>query len=372
MKSNPAPDWTAADPVRAGFDPTLLQQAIAVAEKEEIDAPYDLSEMLPKGTRHPNDRPLGPLKRRGKPSGIVIRHGSIAARYGDVATPEVTFSATKSYISACAGVARDMGLITDLDERVGKTVHDGGFDSDHNGQITWRNLLQQTSEWEGGLFGIPDWIDRGRQVSNSASMRTGTATVGESAASADDHRPLQSPGSFWEYNDVRVNRTALALLRLFGRPLPGILREYIMDPIGASGTWQWHGYETSWVDVNGGRVQSVSGGAHWGGGLWINTFDHARFGLLYLNQGLWGGRQVLSGEWIEASTTPCDIKPEYGLLWWLNHEGSISDIATNKAFAARGAGGNIVFIEPQMDIVIVLRWCADTRAVIDTILKAAN
>ena len=55
-----------------------------------------------------------------------------------------------------------------------------------------------------------------------------------------------------------------------------------MEPIGASADWRWHGYETSWVEVGGRRVQSVSGGGHWGGGVFIHAEDQARIGLLTL------------------------------------------------------------------------------------------
>jgi CubicO group peptidase (beta-lactamase class C family) len=362
----PDSQWQSITLAKAGFDKKLAQ-AMSAAESLEIDAPVNLAEMLPKGERHPNDRPLGPLKPRGKPSGIVIRDGYIVASYGDVNSVEVTFSATKSYISAVAGLAWSRDLITDLDQSVARTVMDGGFDSAQNASITWRHLLQQTSEWEGELFGLPDWIDRGRQVGGDATM-SANATVGGSASSAYDYRELQTPGTFWEYNDVRVNRTSLALLRRFKAPLPVVIKDNLMDRINSTDTWQWHGYETSWVDLDGQQVQSVSGGAHWGGGLWINTLDHARFGLLYLNRGQWAGQEILPQDWIVESLKPCDMNPGYGFLWWLNHNNSISTIADSGAFAARGAGGNIVFVWPAREIVIVLRWCADTKKAIDGIL----
>jgi CubicO group peptidase (beta-lactamase class C family) len=364
----PDSNWQSTGFSEAGFTRDL-EGVIAEAEKLEIDAPVDLAAMLPRGKRHPSDRPLGPLKPRGRPSGVIIRDGYIVAQYGDVNAAEVTFSATKSYISAVAGIAASEGLITDLDQAVVASVKDGGFESDQNSSISWRHLLQQTSEWEGELFGIPDWIDRGRQVGGSSTM-SASANVGGSAATKEKHRKLQQPGSFWEYNDVRVNRTALALLRLLKEPLPVVLKKYIMDPIGASPGWQWHGYETSWVDVGGRQLQSVSGGAHWGGGLWISTLDHARFGLLYLNEGQWRGREILPRDWIRESTTACAINPAYGFLWWLNHDHSISEVAGGEAFAARGAGGNIVFVWPERGIVIVLRWCSDTRLVLDGILRS--
>jgi len=369
MEYLPGEEWATRTPASSGFDEPEFSAALAAARETEIGIGADLAEMLPDGSRHPNDRPLGPLKSRGSPSGVVIRHGYLVGQYGDTTRPEVTFSASKSYISALAGVALRDGLIADIDEPVCRSVTDGGFDSEHNRQITWRQLLQQTSEWEGELFGLPDWIDRGRQVSGPAAGRE--QTIGGSAGeSGEGYRSLSTPGTFWEYNDVRVNRTALALLRLFREPLPAVLRREVMDPIAASDSWTWHGYRSSWVEVAGRDVESVSGGAHWGGGLWINTLDHARFGLLYLRRGRWGDRQILTERWIAETTSPCDRNPAYGYLWWLNVGNSISRIADTAAFAARGAGGHTIFVWPSADVVIVLRWCADTNMVIDRIIAS--
>ena len=364
-----ADHWQNVDPAAAGFDPTRFAAALEFAASQEISASKDLTEMIPKGERHANDRQLGPLKDRSAAAGLVVKNGYLIGRFGPVDSVEVTFSCSKSYLSATAGLAYDDGLIDDLDDPVIDSIDDGGFDSAHNAQITWRQLLQQTSEWEGELFGIPEWIDRGRQV-GSAAPGLEAGTIGGSAALSDDYRALQSPGTFWEYNDVRVNRTALNLLRLYHAPLPEMLKTRIMDPIGASQTWDWHGYETSWVEDHGRKIQSVSGGAHWGGGVWIDSYDHARFGLLFLRGGRWRDTQILSSAWCKETTTPCAINPEYGLLWWLNHQSSMSELACAESFAARGAGGNIVFVEPQKDLVIVLRWCGDAKAVIDRILAS--
>lgn len=355
----PKGEWERRDPATLGFDPAALTEALKFAEATEIEWPRDLHDHAPQGVKHPNDRALGPLKIRSTPAGLVIRDGYIVGEYGDPSSVEVTFSCTKSYIATLAGLAVDRGLIRSMDDRVADYVDDGGYSSDHNSKITWRHSLQQTTEWAGDLFGLPDTIDRGRVISADAPMDAGHD---------DTELPHQDPGTYWEYNDVRVNRTALSLLRLYGEPLPGVLKSNVMDPIGASDGWAWHGYSTSMVDLNGEQVESVSGGAHWGGGLWIDTFDHARFGLLYSRRGRWGDQQIISESWVDAMTQPCDIKPEYGYLWWLNHEGHISDIGSPKSFAAQGAGGNLVYVEPEQNIVIVIRWCNDPKAVIDRIL----
>ena len=368
----PDPDhWQSIDLGDAGFDVAKLSNALAYAATQEIAASNDLTAMIPKGERHPNDRQLGPLKDRSAAAGLVVKNGYLIGNFGPVDSVEVTFSCSKSYLSAIAGLAHDDGLFADLNDPVSRIVQDGGFASDHNALITWRHLLQQTSEWEGELFGIPDWIDRGRQVGSTAPGLE-ASIIGGSAAQIADYRDLQTPGSFWEYNDIGVNRASLSLLRLYHAPLPEIIKTRIMDPIGASQTWAWHGYETSWVEEGNQKIQSVSGGAHWGGGVWINSYDHARFGLLYLRGGRWRDQQLLSSAWIDHTTAPCPINPEYGLLWWLNHQGSMSDLACAESFAARGAGGNIVFVEPQKELVIVLRWCGNPKGVIDRILASEH
>jgi len=103
----------------------------------------------------------------------------------------------------------------------------------------------------------------------------------------------------------------------FGPREPGFR---ILGPTGtrASTTWRWHGYENSWIELDGLRMQSVSGGGHFGGGVFISTEDHARFGLLFLRRGQWGGEQLFPAEWLEAMRANAPDRPDYGYLWWLN------------------------------------------------------
>ena len=214
-------------------------------------------------------------------------------------------------------------------------------------EVTWQHLLQQTSEWEGECFGVPDKVDRYRTVQfqqNAASGKKG------------DARPLRSPGTYWEYNDVRVNQLSLALLHLFARPLPEVFRETIMQPIGAGDDWSWVGYDNAWVDIAGRQLQSVPGGTHWGGGVSIGSIDQARIGQLLLNDGSANGRQVLSREWLARMRTPCAIAPFYGYLLWLNHERCIFPSVPASSYFAIGAGTSFTWIEPRHALVLVVRW----------------
>ncbi len=333
----PGTAWETRAPAEVGMDPALLGQAVEYAQAHETtQIPSDPGAYLrARFEGLPHQDIVGPTAERGGVNGIVVKDGYIVAEWGDTDREDMTFSVTKSYLATVAGLAWDDGLIGDLDAPMGELVTDGTFASAHNSAITWHQLLQQRSEWEGTLWGKPDLADRREGID----------------------RELHEPGSFWEYNDVRVNLMAYSLLHLFRRPLPEVLRERIMDPIGASPDWRWHGYSTSWTEIDGERMQSVSGGGHWGGGLIIDTRDHARFGLLALRDGMWGDRRLVSSEWFTRATTPTEIRPVYGYMWWLNTDRAQLPAAPAAAFYANGAGStNIIFVDREHDLVTVTRW----------------
>jgi len=331
---------------------TRLSDAFSLAARHaaESETPWsrDLAAEIPRqfDEAPPWNEVLGPVKRRGGPNGLILRGGHIVAEWGDTRQIDQTFSVAKSYLSIITGLAFDRGLIRDVHDPVRATVDDGGFDGPHNGKITWHQLLQQTSEWTGTLWDKPDQIDHHRRVGGmpSTGVKKGT------------RRALQEPGSYWEYNDVRINRLSLALLRLWGRPLPEVFRELVMDPIGASRDWEWRGYRNSGAMVERRLIESVAGGSHWGGGVFIHARDQARIGLLMQRGGLWDNKRILSAEWITRSLVPCPLFPSYGYLWWLNTEGRRYPSAPASGYYALGAGGNLTWVQPDHDVVAVLRW----------------
>ena len=341
-------DFPRATPAEAGFDAARLQAAVAYFEGHETDWPRALAsaDILPglnQSEPPPWNEILGPLKDRGGPAGLLLRGGREVMRWGDVERVDMTFSVAKSYLAILAGLAVSDGLIGGLDDRVADSLAMKEFASAHNRQITWRHLLTQTSEWQGTLFSKPDIVDHHR-----------VAGDGDAGARKGQERQLQAPGSFYEYNDVRVNVLSLALLHLFRQPLPAVLKARIMDPIGASDGWAWHAYRNGEVTVDGQAMMSVPGGTHWGGGLWISSLDHAQVGQLLAD----GGRGLLPAGWIDEMWTPSAVKPDYGLLWWLNPGGTGMPGLPETSVMALGAGSNIIWIEPAQDIVLVARWIA--------------
>ena len=368
--------WERKSASSLGMDQSILNLSVQFAKDNEIEWPIDISHQNVGQDASEWAEKLGPFKDRGGPAGVVIKDGYIVAEWGDLNRVDLTFSATKSYVATIAGLALDKGLIKSTSDPVlgyeaGKSITNpatgeliDGFDTDQNHGVTWAHLLQQTSEWEGTLYTKPDVVDWNRNLDPD----------GMNAVGDFQREKRQNPGGHWEYNDVRVNRTALALLAVWGETLPGVLKRDVMDPIGAADTWEWHGYgDHSLVNLDGLVTESVSGGAHWGGGLWINTLDHARFGMLFLNRGRWGDRQIISERWIDMMTVPCELNAQYGYMWWLN-TGHIrfGKHASESTFAASGAGGNSVVIDPEKDLVIVTRWCEDVSGVVDLVAQAVG
>jgi CubicO group peptidase (beta-lactamase class C family) len=323
-----------------------LDSAVNFAIRNETKTDYDLRVANLKAySREPNYRILGPMKQRGKPAGIILRDGYIVAQWGDTKRVDMTFSVTKSYLSTVAGLALDHGLVRNTSDRVNEYVWDETFEGTHNSKINWHHLLTQTSDWSGCLFDICDWADRPPREGEPADWK---------------NRQLLEPGSVFEYNDVRVNLLAYALTQVWRKPLPVVLREKIMDPIGASSGWRWYGYDNSFINVDGTMIQSVSGGGHFGGGLFINTLDQARFGLLFARKGKWKNKQLLSEAWVNRAVQPSTANKSYGLMWWTNEENELKELS-KKIYYAAGFGGNYIVIDNEHGLVIVVRWLEPAR-----------
>jgi CubicO group peptidase (beta-lactamase class C family) len=342
----PRGDWQARKPIEAGIDAAKLDDAIAFAIARENPATKDLAvDLATTFGREPFDTPIGPVKPRGALNGVIIHKGFVVAEWGETSRVDMTFSVTKTFLSTVVGLAWQRGLIENVTDLAREYVpHDepgGLFEGPHNSKITWEHLLRQTSDWQGTLWGKPDWADR---------------PEGERPADWPN-RKLSEPGTRYKYNDVRVNVLALAALYVWRRPLPQVLREEIMDPIGASSTWRWYGYDNAWLDLDGTRVQSMTGGGHWGGGMFISARDMARFGYLFLRNGRWRDREIVSPKWIALARTPGQANQTYGYMnWFLNTGRNPLPSAPASAVTFQGNGSNIVYIDWENDLVVVVRW----------------
>ena len=373
----PSPQtWENRLPSFFGIDSNKIQAAIAFAKSAETKNPrnMEISHYQSFG-KEPFGEGIGPFAERGDPTGIIVYKGYIIASWGNPLRCDMTHSVTKSFLSSVIGVAVDQGLIASVQDTVAKYVPPielftpgqvnrsadligqpqllQPFETPHNRTLTWDHMLRQVSDWEGTLWGKPEWADR-----PDPDPKT---WIG---------RKRNAPGTVYEYNDVRVNALALAATSVWRRPLPQVLKQYIMDPIGASNTWRWTGYRNAWIVLDGQPVQSVSGGGHWGGGMFINAFDMARFGLLTLHRGNWNGKQLLSEQWVQQALTPTPAKTDYGYMnWFLNTDKKLLPNAPVNAFMHVGNGNNIIYVDPEHEMVVVIRWIADMKSIDETIHK---
>ena len=365
--------WEKKTAIEMGMDSTLLQDAIQFAIQNETKVPKD-QEMaqIVNFYKEPFSDAVGPFATRKSSSGLVIHKGYIVGSWGDVDFSEQTNSVTKSFLSMVVGLAVDKKIISSIDDKVGDYIQliepydpetyrkpeDLGkshflrpFASEHNKKITWNHMLRQTSDWEGTLWGKPDWADRPSDKPQEWLTRQ-----------------RNEPGSVYKYNDTRVNALALATTSIWHQPLPEVLRTYIMEPIGASNSWHWTGYRNSWIVLDGKIIQSVSGGGHFGGGLFINAMDMARFGLLTLRNGNWNGKQLIDSNWIKLSRTPTSANTGYGFMnYFLNTDKKFLPSAPASAYAHIGNGTNLIYVDDVNDLVIVARWIENSK--LDELIK---
>ena len=340
--------WLEKTPSELNVDLEWLNDAVDFAKENEYSGSRDLRIAILKGfAREPFHEILGPTKKRGGPAGLILKDGYVVAKWGDTKRVDMTFSVTKSFLSTVTGLGIDKGLITNETDFAKDYIWDGTFDGRHNSKITWQHLLQQNSDWSGELWGGKDWADRPPREGDLDDWK---------------NRALKEPGTHMEYNDVRVNVLAYSALHVWRKPLPQVLKEEVMDKIGASTTWRWFGYDNAWETIDGFKMKSVTGGGHSGAGLFISAEDMARFGLLFLNNGKWKNEQLISEDWIQRAITPSKPNVNYGYMWWLNKKGPRhwKNVDENIYYAA-GFGGNFIIVDRKHNVVIVTRWLEPSK-----------
>lgn len=351
--------------MRADADADWFAHAIATVLAHPSPWPHDIRAVIEGGTFDPPpwNVVIGRVRDRGAPSGAIEVGGRTVASWGDTARVDMAFSVTKSYIGVLAAVALDRGLIGSFGEPVSQRVGDPLLAGERNGAVTWRQLLDQNSEWSGTIFGLPDTVDRDRQLAPT-----------DDPARFDRATPLHPPGSYWDYNDARVNVLCLALTRLFGKGLPEVLAGlHPMFDGTADGVWEgWRALTT--IPLDGRPVEVVVGGGHWGGGVSASVARHAALGRLVLGRGMLDGRRVLAAEALDAMLTPCPLQPVYGGLWWLNRGGRLQPTASERSVFALGVGMSAIWVEPERDLVAMVRWTTPEgfAAFVAAVMEAAR
>jgi len=272
---------------------------------------------------------------------LVVVHGRIAAeRYAEGITRETrmqSWSMAKSFLHAALGLAIADGK---LNPDAPAPVPEWQGADDPRRAITIRQLAQMTD----GLAFRENYGD-----ANADAMQmlfgAGRGDVGKSAAQT----PLEAPpGTHWSYSSGSANILSRILRDALGgrEAYRAFLKQRLLEPIGMRSA-----------------VPEFDASGSWIGSSYIHATarDFARFGLLYLRDGFWDGRQLLPSEWVKTAYQSSEpAKGRYGTLFWLNGRNpdtgkrAISDKLPEDMFFARGFGGQLIAIAPSQGAVIVM------------------
>ncbi len=265
---------------------------------------------------------------------LVVRHGAIVSEtYFDpnqAEIPHELWSVTKSVVSILTGIAIQKGNIKSVDENVvdffaGRQIANN---DSLKQKITLRHLLTMTS----GL----EWNEDSPATVSLNAMASSPDWVGYVL----DRRVIAEPGTTFDYNSGGPHLLSAILQKGTGITTASFARKNLFGPLGIT--------SEDWPS-------DVSGVTMGGWGLSLTSRDMAKLGYLYLHGGVWDGKQVVPAEWVAASTqnyVASMFGQGYGYLWWIQPPGSYQDPSI-ASFAARGHGGQFIYVFPQQDMVVV-------------------
>jgi CubicO group peptidase (beta-lactamase class C family) len=272
---------------------------------------------------------------------VVVRNGYIAYEkyfnsYGPDDTHHVA-SVTKSIISALIGIAIDAKYIKHANQKVLDFFPEYIPDAAHiqKKEITIRHLLTMTApypfeDWHEPLDKMcmhPDW------VTYTLDMLGQEGKIGG-----------------FKYSTAGAHLLSAIITRSTGKSAREFANERLFKPIGMKEIPDYEmksfGFEDLFGDQVKGWVKDPNHYSTGGWGLTLNPRDMARFGLLYLNGGIWDNHSIISNTWIEESTAMNPNK--YGYLWWVNDEDGIY------AYLAMGDGGHVICCIPEKKLVVAI------------------
>ncbi|HEX2945184.1 MAG TPA: serine hydrolase [Clostridia bacterium] len=293
----PTQEWKTTTPEEQGIDSSILKQ---------VD-----SDIAAKGV---NIRSLLVIK-----NGYIIFEKYYKDNYG-INTRDEIASATKSFSSALIGIALREGYIDNIDSSVVSILPEvlSESSSESASKVTIRNILEMTSGF--------DWMD---SVDEYPAM-----TSGDPLKYLFAKHITNDPGIFWNYNTLGSHTLSALIQKTTNLNTAVFANAYLFQPLGIK-NWDWV------------QVYGLPLGGH---SIFLTTRDFAKFGYLYLNEGLWENKQIIPSEWVKASLTPYNdawgSSYQYGYQWWI-------DKRVPSAYFAVGAGDQIIYMVPELDLEVV-------------------
>jgi CubicO group peptidase (beta-lactamase class C family) len=289
---------------------------------------------------------------------IVHKDRVVSERYFGGSTREslqTSFSVAKSFVSTLVGIAIDEGLIGHVDDRLTRYLPELAARDPRFREITLRDLLTMSSGLryrEGGFPSLGDdtYTYYGVDLRDVALNRA---------------RIEGPPGIAWQYNNYHPLLLGLVLERTTGTSVSEFMATKLWQPLGAETDATWN------LDSKRSGFEKMESGLN------ATAVDYARFGLLFLHDGVWNGRRIVSKAWVRAATRlQATSDPAYyhgyGYFWWI-------DVERPGRFYALGKYGQYVYVAPDADAVIVrfgrdwgvgnVTWLATFRNLADQLAR---
>jgi len=271
--------------------------------------------------------------------------------YGSLATPQYNYynpewhpfykntklhtiqSVSKSVTSALVGIALERGEIESIDTEIFKyfSKYDHLFDSQLKRSITIRDLLNMSSgiKWDEDSYPYTNPLNDAASMENSHDWLEYVLSL-----------PMEyEPGSKFVYNSGITVLISHILEVATGMSLDKYAEKYLFGPIGIE-NYFWKKTPTGLTDAEG--------------GLYLSTKDFAKIGLLYLNNGVSNGRQILTKEWVKLTMSPSigidESDRKYGFQWWFVPYGADRE---KWIFSGSGYGGQYLMVVPEHELVMV-------------------
>ena len=268
---------------------------------------------------------------------------------------QTSFSVAKSFVSTLVGIAIDEGLIGSIGDPVTDYLPELAARDREFQEVTLRDLLTMSSGIryrEGGFpsFGDDTYTYYGVDLRDVALNRT---------------QIEQPPGITWHYNNYHPLLLGLVLERATGTSVSDFMATRLWQPLGAEADATWN------LDSESSGFEKMESGLN------ARAVDYARFGLVFLHNGEWNGRRIVSEDWVRAATgADTDIGPAsyhgYGYFWW-------TDVDRPGRFYAMGKYGQYIYVAPDADAVVVRlgrdwgvgnsTWLATLRDVADRLAR---
>jgi CubicO group peptidase (beta-lactamase class C family) len=321
-------NWTVSTPDKEGMDQEIINQLIP-----KISGDYENIDGI-----------------------VVVRNGKLVVdEYFNGYNPEMlhkVFSVTKSVAGALVGIAIDQGHLKSEDDSIKNYM--GAYLSNKNpslNNLTIKHILTMTT----GL----DWAELGK--ANSQGIQV--AFTNDWIEYTLSQNLTSDPGTTFQYSSGNSFMLAPILKNATGVQADEFADRYLFGPLGIK-NYEWVKCSEFWTKTDGGEVPGIkkpepidyprefSEFPNTGSGLKMRPRDMAKFGLLYLSNGEWEGKQIISEQWIKKSTQPHFGTKEYGYLWRLTQLNFNNEVVD--CYFARGFGVQKIYVVPTLDLVVVL------------------